>query len=229
MLALLLAGAWATAQAEPSARFKQECEQRLAPGQVVVESLPSDVVYDFGTGVRDLTRKAPLGGAAHVTLGLTQAAFQLSSSWEGATLVDRSTGQACARPQLKLTVQVGPQRVTVAREFPKGTCAFWEIAAHELRHVRANQAQAEQVAAELQDALSRSFGNRVFYGTPSELRAAFTENLKSQWMPWGKTRFEGVKGAHQQIDSPAEYGRNNTMCDGEVPRALEGAIGPRLR
>ncbi|PNG50181.1 MULTISPECIES: hypothetical protein [unclassified Variovorax] len=192
-----------------------------------MDSLPSEVVYEFGMGAQELTRKAPLGGAAHITLGLTQANFQLSSSWEGQTLVDRATGLACARPKVKVQVQVGPQCVTVAKEFPKGTCAFWEIAEHELRHVKANQAHAERVADELKAALSRSFGNRVFYGTPGELRVVFTENLKSQWLPWGKSRFDGVKAAHRQIDSLAEYARNNTMCDGEVPRALGAPFARR--
>ena len=213
----------AFAAVEPSAAFQDECSQRLPATTVQVQSQPSAVTYDFSLNVAALTRRKKAAGPHGKTLGLTEHRLRLESSWQGQMLFDKKSGLYCSRPQLRMTVAVGPQHVFVGREFPRGSCAFNEIVEHELRHVRANQAQLEAMAQELQQALQESFGNRIFYGSRQELRDAFSRNLTSGWMPWAESRFRQVDAAHDAIDSPAEYARNRTMCDAEVPRLLKQA------
>lgn len=182
---------------------------------------PSDVTYNFKLSIAQISSLSGQPATAQsATVGLTQSQFRLATSWEGQTLQDSSSRMQCTRPSLVVDVSVGPQVVSVAREFPKGSCAFWEIANHELRHVQTNQAHAEQVAAELQSSLRSSFQNKVFYGTQEELRVAFTKNLSNEWLPWGRARFDTVKFQHAAIDTPAEYAKTAVMCDGEVARAL---------
>ncbi|MNR71909.1 hypothetical protein D3C71_25880 [compost metagenome] len=201
---------------EPSARFKAECESKLPPARIVVTSQPSEVVYDFSRGVQELTKRSGHKDTLQTTLGLTESKFQLESQWKGEMLQDSMTRQLCTRPQIEITVKVGPQRVSIGKEFPQQSCAFWEIAKHELRHVTANQERVEFVAEEMQKELRKSFGNRVFYGSREDLSRAFSTALREQWLPWGKALYERVADVHREIDSPQEYARNRTMCDGEV-------------
>lgn len=210
--------------AHVSKRFVADCERQLPATAINVVASPSEVKYDFSKGVAELTTRPTMfrEGGAH-TLGLTEATFRLDVSWKGDILMDSLSRIGCTRPRVTVELKVGPQQVFVAREFPQNSCAFWEIAKHELRHVNANQAQAEKVATVLQDALRTAFGNRVFYGNPDELKAAFTNTLENDWMPWTKDQFSQVEKAHAAIDTPDEYARNNTMCNGEVPAALRAA------
>lgn len=208
--------------AEPSASFKAACESKLPRSSIVVTSEPSEVTYIFNRGVQDLTKRSPAyaKSSTQTTLGLTESKFQLESRWSGEMLQDPRSRLACTRPAIQVTVKVGPQVVSIGREFEREGCAFWEIAEHELRHVRANLERVEYVAEKLEQELRSSFGNRVFYGSSDELRNAFSSTLKAEWLPWGKSLYEGVKVAHQAIDSPEEYARSSTMCDGEVGKAL---------
>ncbi|KWU19046.1 hypothetical protein AS149_12425 [Burkholderia cenocepacia] len=205
-------------------RFVADCERQLPATAIDVVASPSEVKYDFAKGVAELTTRPTMfrEGGAH-TLGLTEATFRLDVAWKGDVLMDSQTRMGCTRPRVTVHLKVGPQQVFVAKEFPQSGCAFWEIAKHELRHVTANQEQAEKVAQTLQDQLRSSFGNRIFYGKPDELKSAFTETLENDWMPWAKDQFAQVEAVHQSIDTPEEYRRNATMCGGEVPRALKAA------
>lgn len=211
----------ALAQTVPSPEFKASCEARLPPTKIRVTSLPSSVVYDFSLSVDDITARAHHTAAqGNVTLGLTEAAFQLNVSTQSSKLVS-TAGMACMRPTIEVTVQVGPQRVFIGREFAQGSCAFNEIAKHELKHVYANQAQLERTAQLLEKALQQQFGNQVFYGVDGQLNKAFVDGIKANWIPWGQARFKEGDTVHQAIDSPQEYARNNTMCEAEVPRILQ--------
>jgi hypothetical protein len=205
-------------------RFVGDCERQLQPTQVDVVAYPSEIQYDFSQGVAALTKRPTLfrEGGTH-TLGLTEATFRMDVKWNGDILMDSMTQKGCTRPRITIKLKVGPQRVFVGREFPQGSCAFWKIADHELRHVKANQAQVEKVAEKLQEVLRASFGNRIFYGNPAELKAALTDNLEDQWMPWAKDQFQQVEADHQAIDSSQEYESNASACQGEIPRVLSAS------
>lgn len=201
--------------------FEKQCEAQLKPTQIRVVALPSEIRYDFTPSMTQLTergtRQKQLG---QVVLGLTEVALRSNAEWGGNYLVDSKTGRACMRPNLKLSFDVNPQRVSVAREFPRGTCAFQEIVKHELRHVEANQAQLERTAQMMQGELTRFFGQKVFYGTSDTLRAQLEQAIRTSWLPLAQADLDRVGAAHNAIDSPAEYGRNRTMCDGAVVTAL---------
>jgi hypothetical protein len=191
-----------------------------------VTALPSVVKYDFSRNVAVLTEVLEnKKQAGFQTLGLTETKFKLSSDINGSTFIDPKTNQSCIKPVIRVKIEIGPQVVSIAKEFSRDTCSFWEIAGHELRHVRANQSQAEAVALELQAAMNKSFNGRVFYGTREELEHALSENVSHEWLKWGIARFDLVKATHKMIDSPEEYARSNTMCNGEVPRILSQPKG----
>lgn len=209
-----------------SDRFQRECESRLEPTEVRAISLPSAVLYEFGVPVTLLTR---LGARQHglnqAVVGLTEYVLKHKIAWSGGTLVS-STGLACTRPHLTLTLEVGPQRVYVAREFPQGTCAFNDIARHELRHVYANQEGIEAAASALQQEMEAYYGNRIFYGDKASLRAQMEKEVRQTWLPRLQDQMKAIDLRHNDIDSPQEYLRNQSICDGAIPKALR-ALEPR--
>jgi hypothetical protein len=209
------------ATAVPRESFEAECERRLNPTDIKVQTLPSQIHYNFVTSMAQLTskgsRQRQLG---QVVLGLTEYRLSYKLNWGANYLVEQGTGRACMRPRLTMVFDVTPQLVSVAREFPKGSCAFNEIAAHELRHVYANQGQLQATADMMQRELTNFFGQRVFYGSKESLQAQWQDALTTSWMPMAKADLAKADIAHNAIDSPAEYARNRTICNGEIPRAV---------
>jgi len=207
--------------ATPAESFESQCARRLSPTSIQVLALPSEIHYNFDSGMAQLTskgsRQRKLG---QVVLGLTETTMRYKLNWGANYLVDPSTGQACMRPQLTLVFDVNPQLVSVAREFPRATCAFNEIVTHELRHVNANQAQLHATADTMQRELTSFFGQKVFYGSQEALKKQWQEALTSSWMPMAQAELAKVEHAHNVIDSPQEYARNRTICNGAISQAV---------
>lgn len=209
----------APARAQDAA-FARECESRLEPARLEVVVPASAVRYDFSRSVAELSaaRRAPTPG--QYTLGLTVFELKTSLEWRS-NMLRRADGTACLRPHIRLTLDVGPQLVYIGREFPRGSCAFNDIARHELLHVHANQTRAEAVGAALKTALERQFGNRVFHGQAEQLRSQLESALRQSWFAWAQQQLREVDKDHAAIDSPQEYARNLTVCNGEIARTLQ--------
>lgn len=223
--AVLLAPATSWSNEQPSRELRTQCEQRLAETVVRVVSQPSDVVYDFSKSVQELTRMSPAAHGARWTLGLARARMRVATKWSVSSLTFEQ-GRGCLRPSLTVTLSAGPQTVYVAREFPRGTCAFDEIAAHELRHVKANQEHLERVADRYQAEMAQFFGQRIFYGNVQALQKQLEQAVSEHWTRRILDELDQVDAHHRRIDSVEEYARNETMCDGEVPRRLRALRTP---
>ncbi len=218
-LVALVTGLCPGARAQ-DAEFARECETRLAPARLEVVVPPSSVQYDFSRSVAELTATRKKAEAGRHTLGLTVFELKTSLAWQS-NMLRRADDTACLRPHIRITLDVGPQHVYIGREFPQGSCAFNDIARHELLHVRANQARAEAVGAALKTALEQQFGNRVFHGRAAQLRAQLESALRESWFPWAQQQLAEVDKTHASIDSPEEYARNQLVCGGEIPRRLQ--------
>jgi hypothetical protein len=176
-------------------------------------------VYDFSKSVAELTQRRKQKSDRWQTLGLTETVVRLSTKRGYATL-KMPSGMGCLRPSLEVTLSTSPQTIFVAREFPKGSCAFNEIMAHELRHAAVNQRHAESVARKLKAELDQVFGQQIFYGDVQQLTQQFKQAWDREWVPRINKQLGESEAQHRQIDSPEEYARNNTMCGGELPKRL---------
>jgi len=205
----------------PAESFEAECSRRLLPTEIHVRALPSQISYNFDSTMTQLTYKTPKERRdGHVMLGLTESTLRTNINWNSNMLVRSSPQTGCLRPQVTLTFDVTPQIVSIAREFPKGSCSFNEIAAHEMRHVRANQAQLEAAAAYMEKELKNFFQQKIFYGPPDTLKNQLEEALRTTWLPLAEQQLEKVNVVHEAIDSPEEYARNKTVCNGEITRII---------
>lgn len=199
--------------------FESECAAKLKPTEIHVRVDAASTVFDYSKSTSQITAMKPSGGAGWTTLGLTVTNTKFGIQSAGSTLV-REDGRACLRPSFEVKVNLNPQRVFVGSEFPVGSCAFIEVRAHELRHVETNQVYAEKVAREFEQRMRAAFGQEIYYGQSKELSAEVARVVKTGWLPFLAQELDKVNKLHERIDTPAEYARMGTLCDGQVNKVL---------
>lgn len=223
-MALALGGAWAAnvAAQAPSATWQATCENRLPATVIEVRTAPDSLRFDLGRSVTELSKAPQRRGERTYTLGLTEMRIGTTVDYRSPTLKSTREALACARPHVVVTLSLAPHTVAVAREFPEGGCAHRHIVEHEMRHVEVNRLTLQDTAERLRQALRESFGNKVYYGTPAELQQRLTQHIRDEWLPWVRERMKHTQQRHQDIDTPQEFARNHTVCDGEITRVLKG-------
>lgn len=194
------------------------CAQRLAPTRIEVLPVYAQPVGNYTLSYKELTQRSPMGGNAK-TLGLTEGYFKTNIQY-GYSGLESPDGGGCSRPSIKITLSFDPLLVYVGKEFPPGTCEFQHIFTHEQRHIQANQAHLAQVASRLQAELTQYYGNRILYGNPKVVGAELTKQINEVWAPRAKAWMELVKETHARIDTPQEYARSATACNGNIQRVL---------
>lgn len=202
------------------AEWSRTCEARLPPVSVEVQAQPDDLVFRHERSIRELTAIQHPAGGRTFAVGLTEMKIETRIETQSALLTQQGQTVACSRPRFKVTLQLSPHVVWMAREFPQGSCAYRHIAEHEMRHVAVNRQTLHHTAKVLEDALKRSFGNRVLYGTRQELTEWLPAQLDKEWMPWVREQMQATLAQHREIDSPEEYARNEHVCGGEIARVL---------
>jgi len=226
-LCMLVAAGGAAAEGS----FRARCEA-ARPGldggarrpEVSVEAHDSGYRIDNSLSYRALTRiKRTVPGGGYV-LGLTRAESRVAISVEGSILADPETGQECLRPQVGVSLSYLPIVVYIGREFEPGTCAYREILAHEMRHLKVYVDYLPKVESKVRATLLRRFDERNAHG-PAHLPvyaprgqalARVQQELDGRWMPFIKTEMARAKALQAGIDSPAEYARLGKLCQGEV-------------
>lgn len=221
---LVLAANASPARAEPAASrwFAAECAQRLPATSVRVDTAPQAYTVRADLGIKALSgmRSDGARGEGHTALGMTVAKVQSSLTIGSRLLRDPTTGQKCIRPQIQATLTNSPMQVYVAREFADNACVYEHILGHEMRHVRAYQEQLEHASRKLEASMRGHFGNEVFYGDESALRAQLEDDMRTRWLPLAMSYLQEVRSLHAMIDTPEEYARNRTVCGGQVARVL---------
>jgi hypothetical protein len=220
LLALMLL----TAADEAAARtpFQARCEARQLgldtdsrPTWVRVESHDSGYRVDNSLSWRSLTR-IKRGRAGDFVLGLTRAESRVAISLEGAIVSDPDTGEECMLPQLGVSLSYLPIVIYVGSEFAQGSCAYREILAHEMRHLKAYMAYLPKVESRVRETLGRRFDARPVYAARGQALARVQAELDGRWMPFIKREMGKAKALQVGIDSAGEYARLSKVCQGEV-------------
>ena len=206
----------------PSARWQSLCEAQLPPTAIEVKTEPAPIRYRKDRSVADLMQLQRMPQDNAYTLGLTEMKLGTRISYRSPTLTHPREQAVCTRPNIVVTLSLEPHVVSVANEFAEGSCAYRHILAHEMRHVEVNQHTLESTAERLREGLKSSFGNKVYYGSATELQERLTRHIRDQWLPWVDAQMKHTLQRHREIDTPQEYARNRTVCGGEIARTLDG-------
>ena len=196
-----------------------ECDRLPAP-TVTVKRTEEPISINTQYGYRQLTHLgSDIARTGHVILGLTRGNARVSFSVQMARYVDRTRRWECASPQLVVTYGFSPMTVYVAREIPKGTCAYDEVFRHEMRHVNAYQKHLADIEQNLRDTLTARFATgKPWRGPLGQAPRVLQRELVERWQPYLEREINLGMEAQKAIDSPEEYALVLDACDGEIRR-----------
>ncbi|MFI4925906.1 MAG: hypothetical protein ACHQJ7_12285 [Vicinamibacteria bacterium] len=204
----------ALAASNPLQSFESRCEQ-VPAGRIEIKRLPIAVSEDYSVPLAQLARMSEPTSTNHRTVGLTRAKFGYRSTLELEGLEDPKGARACARPQMKVDIEINGTTVYVAREFHGDACREPLILAHERKHVAVFDRYADEVVTSLARDLESRIGRRVRFGGTM---AGIQESLKKELAGHLDAFMERARGEldrrHAAIDTPDEYDRMTRTCGG---------------
>lgn len=200
-----------------AAEFESSCKRQLEPPSFKIRAENSKVVYDFSKSYKELTE---LSNSKNTTVGLASASLKVEANFN--VQEKRAKKESCISPQVDILLTVSPQKIFVAKEFYDNVCIFNEISQHELIHVKINQQEAEALAKDLNNLFTRTFPREILVGVSSlQWKNEFNAYLKTKLFPKIQELFETrTKQKHLILDSPQEYERISTACNGVVAEIM---------
>ena len=201
--------------------WADECEQLPNPS-VTVKRFEEPFTLNTKYGHKEI---AHLGSAlarpGNQILGLTSgkaiARFAISTR----LYVDRTGRWECASPQLTVTYGFSPMTVYVAKEFPESSCAYKEIYAHELRHVKTYQAHLASIEKDLAETLNNRFATGgPWRGPVGQTQTMLQRELDDRWLPYIQREINRGEDAQALIDTPEAYARVANSCNGEIQKLI---------
>lgn len=139
-------------------------------------------------------------------------------------------GSFCARVQ-HLDARIGYKDVTVyiASEFPQNSCSFQAVLTHEQKHVETNRQVLNEYAPVIRDRLIKYLKLYGMFIVPNQAYAdkLLREKVTQVVNEVSKEMMEENRRRQKLIDSPQEYARNNTICNGQISRVVQAHVRRR--
>lgn len=205
--------------------FQVHCEETMDKPISVLTTRQSGYTVDNSRSYRSLTSMKGNAPANAYVLGLTRTESRMSISSGGPMLSDPLSGYECIAPKIEVELYYTPIIIYVGSEFAPGTCAYQEILAHEMRHLKTYLDYLPKVESVVRKALSNRFDNKPLYARRGQAASLLQREIDTGWMPWMKREMVRVETQQAQIDTPQEYMRLSRVCKGEV----QSIIGPATR
>lgn len=203
--------------------FQARCEDSIGKAISVLTSAQNGYTINNTVSFHGLTAMKPGGGRNAYVLGLTRTESRMAIKLHGAMLSDPASGYECVAPNITVSLFYSPIVVYVGREFSPGSCAYQEILAHEMRHLKTYLDHLPKVEVTVRAALSRRFDNKPLYAPAGRARALLQQELDTGWMTYIKNEMAKVEILQAAIDTPQEYARLSKVCAGEVQSLIRPA------
>ncbi len=223
LLALVLLSTGCTEAAAGRSNFQLRCEQAMSQTVTVLTAQDNGYSIDNTQSYQALTALKGKAPSNAYVLGLTRAQGRLSIGLDGALIRDPLSGYECVAPKVDVQLYYTPIVIYVGREFVPGTCAYQEILAHEMRHLKAYRDHLPKVEATVRKALAKRFDKQPLYARTGQANASLKREIDTGWMPYMKRELASVETAQALIDTPAEYARLSRVCKGEVQSLIGSA------
>ena len=153
----------------------------------------ADPQVDTSKSTAEITKLGTAAGASETGVQLGHVVVQTEISVEPQA--------ACAG--LQVTLKFVKPVLRVASNLPPGSCAEALVRTHEWTHVKIYREMAHE------------FRHLEYHGH-GPLRSAVVMRFAKQ--EWKRLEYRQVL-----FDSPEEYAKNRTMCEGEIPKLLRAA------
>jgi hypothetical protein len=218
-LSLLCASGAASARTA----FQARCEDTIGKTVSVLSARDGGYRVDNTVAVRQLGQMKRTATPNSYVLGLTRTESRVSVGAGGAILQDPASGHECVAPRIEVKLYYVPIVIYVGREFVPGSCAYREILAHEMRHLKIYLDHLPKVEGKVRAALARRFEGKPLYAPSGQAGALLQRELNGGWMAFIKGEMEKVEPLQAAIDTPQEYGRLGKVCGGEVQSLIRSA------
>ncbi|RYY76270.1 MAG: hypothetical protein EOO52_01765 [Gammaproteobacteria bacterium] len=211
--------------------FISTCENKFPESEIIFNFRDAPVEEDQKESIRSLTVSARNSNTVHSgerhVLGLTTSklSWGLDTSYESLHLSDLNV--ACARPKIKIELEVIYHKVHIAKELSRNSCEYNFVREHEYKHVKINKENMQKHSKEIVAAFNKRFPNRIIYGPIEKVNKEVQTSMSNAWMPFikkatAKMEQEGNK-RHKAIDSVEEYKKSNTVCSGRIPSIIQAS------
>ncbi|TFW28709.1 hypothetical protein [Duganella callida] len=205
------------AQAAQRTPFQIRCEDTITRSLSVLTAKQDGYTVNNQLPYSALTARTGSMNRNMQTLGLTVTQGMHKARVDsGPILQDPASGYECIAPKVEIQLYYSPVRIYVGNEFAPGTCAYKEILAHEMRHLKAHMDNLDRVQKVVAQALNRRFGGQPLYAPSGTAVSALQHEVSSTWFNFIRDEFEKGKIEQDKIDSPEEYARLSKACNGEI-------------
>jgi hypothetical protein len=213
---LPLLGLFCCGAAAARSSFEARCEDGIGKTVSMLQASQNGYSIDNTRSLRTLTSMKAPGRPNSFVLGLTRTESRVSVSLDGRILQERRAGVECVAPQIRVSLFYAPIVVYIGKEFIPGSCAYKQILAHEMRHLKAYLDHLPKVESVVRAALARRFEGRPLYAPIGMAQRRLEQEIDASWMPYMKDQMGAVEAQQAAIDSPQEYARLSKVCKGEV-------------
>ena len=222
-LALLAASGLASARTA----FEVSCDDAAREAGATFSTRASGWRIDNTVSYRDLTRMKRPGVHNGYVLGLTRTESRVAIQVDGTLLASPDGRAECVMPRIAVFLYYHPIVVYVGREFEPDSCAYREILAHEVRHLKSYLEYLPKVEERVRARLGGRFAGKPLYARTGESRMLLQREIDRNWMPYIKGEMGRVEKLQADIDSPQEYARLSKVCQGEVQSLIGSTRRPR--
>jgi hypothetical protein len=206
----------ATGAASAATPFEARCDAAATAAGVRIGTQDSGWRIDNSQSYRTLTQiKRPRVAHGYV-LGLTHTESHVTVQVDGELLQDAAARRECVLPRVSVTLYYEPIVVYVGREFAPGTCAYREILAHEMRHLKSYQEALPKVEERVRARLAPRVQGRAVFADAGGARPMLQREIDAVWLPAIRAEMRAVELLQREIDSPQEYARLSKVCQGAV-------------
>ena len=216
LLAVLLCSASASSVAAARTPFQARCEDTIGATVTTLTARDAGYTINNSLSTMDLARLKTGQHPDRFVLGLTRTEARMSVKLSAQVLSDRASGQECLAPQVEVALSYAPIVIYVGSQFQPGTCAYEEVLAHEMRHLKAYLDHLPRVETVVRTALKQRFADKPMYAPAGQGKALLEQEINAGWMPYFKKQMGEVAQIQAAIDSPQEYARLSKICKGEV-------------
>ncbi|MDQ5942080.1 MAG: hypothetical protein QG572_893 [Pseudomonadota bacterium] len=199
-----------------------ECDQLPKPS-VTLKRLDAHPILNNTYSYKELTHLGAAGVRKGTqVLGLTRGTAIAQFETSIPLYIDRTGRWECASPQIIVSYGFNPMTISIAREFPEGSCAYKEIHQHELRHVSTYLTHLASIEKDLAETLAQRFNTeKPWRGPAGQTQTQLQRELKERWLPYIQREINRGDEAQERIDTAEEYARVANACNGEIRKRIQ--------
>ena len=198
---LVLCSCAATAMAQG---FDARCNTLASETRIQVLFEDRPAARDDSRSLDELRRLSQSAASPyHRVLGLTHA--EPTSRLEvKVQILQGPDGKVCAAPSVTLRLGLSNLTVYLAREV-QGSCRRAIVEAHEQEHVAVWRNHFRIGARLLTTQLQQALGQAAVFDDANQASALLTQRVENLVERQLKVLVDGIRSAHQQIDTPGSY------------------------